>query len=65
MAAKTSEEMFQWIIRQNNVFYKSQQRSEADLSDENKIEILSKLYAEKPSLFLTRYYHLLHPGFFF
>lgn len=57
--------MFQEIVRNDNVFYKSQQRGEADLTTDNKMSVLSEIFQWKPVVFLERYHHLIGFGTFF
>uniref|UniRef100_A0A915EX81 Uncharacterized protein n=1 Tax=Ditylenchus dipsaci TaxID=166011 RepID=A0A915EX81_9BILA len=57
------ELMFQHILGQSNVFYKSQQRGEADLSNEDKYSVLSNLFTSKPITFLERYHQFVSSDF--
>lgn len=55
--------LFQQIIAcGDKVFYKSQQRDEADLMDEEKIAILDQSLSANPTLFLERYHMFMTPG---
>lgn len=47
--------MFQSIVESKDVFYKSQQVSDEELNDGEKIEILQELYGRSRSIFLSRY----------
>lgn len=56
------DRLFAQIIRQNDVFYKFQQRGEADLTENQKQSVLSELLATKPTKFLERYYQYISTG---
>lgn len=60
----TLDQLFQSILKAENVFYRSQQRDESELSDENKLGILRDLYEQSQSVFLTRYHQHIAPGNF-
>ncbi|KAI6176237.1 DUF2052 domain-containing protein [Aphelenchoides bicaudatus] len=50
------EKLFEHILSKSDVFYRSQQRDEPELKDEEKRQILNELFEEKPSIFLERYH---------
>lgn len=49
------EKLFKRIVSEKSAFFRSQQKNEPELTDEEKYEIVSKLYVDKPPLFLSRY----------
>ena len=61
-------ELFESIIEMgngnNNIYYRSQQIGEAELSSAQKMAILDQLFREKPHTFLERYHSFIEPGFF-
>lgn len=57
------DRLFAQIVGQNDVFYKSQQKDEADLSGDEKRNILSDLLEAKPSKFLERYHRYIGSEF--
>lgn len=46
----------------DKVFYKHQQRGEADLTEDEKLEILERILSTEPTLFLERYHSFISPG---
>uniref|UniRef100_A0A7E4VY40 CCD97-like_C domain-containing protein n=1 Tax=Panagrellus redivivus TaxID=6233 RepID=A0A7E4VY40_PANRE len=62
-ADPSPDRLFQSILSQDNVFYKAQARSEPDLKDDQKLEILATLFATKPAIFLQRYHRHVSPCF--
>ena len=61
-------ELFESIIEvgngNHNIFYKSQQIGEEELSSAQKIAILEELFRQEPHTFLERYHSFIEPGFF-
>jgi hypothetical protein len=57
--SKTEEmnQMFCRIINKTDVNIKSQQRTDTDLSDEQKIQILKDIFEQNPRVFLARFGH--------
>ena len=57
-------EMFESIakIEYDEVYYKSQQKDEKELSKMQKIKILEKLYQENAHIFLERYHQFIDPS---
>ncbi|KAH7730732.1 Protein R10D12.13 a [Aphelenchoides avenae] len=47
----------------DKVFYKHQQRGEADLTEDEKLQILEKILSTEPTLFLERYHSFISPDF--
>lgn len=57
------EKMFDTILKSENVFYKSQQMKDSELTLKEKQKILTNLFVEKPHVFLERYYTFIKSGF--
>lgn len=58
----SSEQLFQYILNENDVFYRHQQRDDPELLDEEKLKILRELYEKNPSVFITRYHKHIAAG---
>jgi hypothetical protein len=59
----SSEKLFRSIIEQDGVFYRSQQRGEADFTSDEKFDMLNELYSRNPGVFLQRYHSHISPCF--
>ena len=57
----SSDRLFRSIIEQDGVFYRSQQRGEADFTFDQKHEILKELFTRNPPIFLQRYHSFISP----
>lgn len=55
LSSDRKSELISYIICQKDAFFKSQQRDEADLSNEEKAAIVGKLFDTDQSMFLSRY----------
>jgi len=51
--------MFDRVLRQENAFYRSEQRGSADLTRDEKQRLLYEIYMQSPGLFLSRYHQYL------
>lgn len=58
------DQLFECILSKPDVFYRSQQRGEADLEDKEKRQILDELLETKPAIFLERYHSYVNKGLF-
>lgn len=47
--------MFERIVKNSDVYYRSEQRGAPDLTEKEKLDLLSRLYDENPRLFMRRY----------
>lgn len=56
------EQMFNGILNSKNVFYKSLQKNEEELSRAAKHHILEELFNKKPHVFLERYHSFIIGG---
>jgi hypothetical protein len=54
--------LFDEIIQRPDVFYRSQQRDEPEISVDEKRSILNTLFNTKPAVFLERYHNLIDKG---
>ena len=55
LSSDRKSELISYITCQKDAFFKSQQRDEADLSNEEKAAIVGKLFDTDQSMFLSRY----------
>lgn len=60
----TKNRLFDDILQKPDVFYRSQQRNEPEISMDEKRTILNDLFQTKPATFLERYHTLINKGLF-
>lgn len=56
------DQMFHAILQKPDVFYRAQQRDEAEIELDEKRQILNDLFDSKPAVFLERYHSYINKG---